>query len=290
MINPFFSSLQPVVAKLGLHRSGVEEVAVVFSRFVYVIPVLLVYLFAFQSLPAAIDPYFWLVILGLALLEIPSQWFYHQALKADNISLVQPIQILLVYPLMLSFLFFDGWNWQAFSGVIVVSAGVYFLQLQKLEGKFSWPRFFEPIKSLKDNRASKNMLGAVLLWSLTTPVQKVAVEMSNAAFMGLVYALFCSAGLIIWRLIRRRKIGPMVWPPQPQKLAITGLTAGLASLGQYWALSLMNPVYVVSLKDIRIALIMLWDRVFFKTKISGHQAIATLVILVGSIMVATALL
>lgn len=289
MINPFFSSLQPVIAKLGLHRKGVEEMAVVFARFFYVTPILMIFLWI-KGMPDKIDRYFWPTMLALILLEIPSQWFYHQALKADKISLVQPIQTLLVYPLMFSFFVFKGWSWGAFCGVIIVSMGVYLLQLQKLEGEFSLKRFFEPIKALKNNLASRHMLTAVLLWSITTPLQKITSEMSSPAFMGVIYLSGCSLGVILWRVINRQSVMPIIFPPEMHKLMPTGLVAGIASIGQYWSLSIMNPVYAISLKDIRIILIMMWDKLFFKTHISRGQAMATMMILAGSIMVGVSIL
>jgi len=282
LLNPVFVSLQNVAARKGLTRGDVEDMAVVFSRLFYVVPVLLAYLW-WKGMPAKIDPYFWPTMLVLVLLEIPSQWFFHQAIKTEQISLVMPISTLIMIPMLSSFVFFSGWSWLGFAGSMTVAFGVYLLQASK-EG-LSTHNLLAPIRSIITNKASRYMLYTIVLWSITTPLQKVTANQSSVAFMGVIYLSGCSIGVIVWRLIRRQSVKSVIAPPGTVRLIPVGLLAGGGSITQYWALSVMNPVYVIALKETILLWAIIWDRMFFGHKPSKMQIASTCLVVIGAAMV-----
>lgn len=130
LLNPVAVSIRNTLAKIELLRDDIEDMAIVFARLFYVVPVLLIYLW-WTGMPKAIDFWFWPTISLMILLEVPSQWFYHQAIKLKQISLVTPLSALLVIPLLLTFIFFGGWSWLGVAGALVVSLGIYFLETAK---------------------------------------------------------------------------------------------------------------------------------------------------------------
>ncbi len=298
LLNPFFTSLQNVLAKKNLNNENIDDLAVVFARLFYVVPVLLIFLLI-TGMPATLHPYFWWIVVGMAILEIPSQWFYHQAIKHGELSMVMPISTLIVLPMLTSFIFFTGWSWLGIAGVILVTVGVYTLQVtevMKLEEP-KWQKLWAPIKSMFKEKASRYMLITILFWSVTTPLQKLAssipgqgtTPLSNIAFMGVIYLSFCSLGIILMRLVRGKKIAPIIFPKQIGQLAPIGLLSGLASVAQYWALALMNPVYVIAFKETILMWTVLWDRLVFKIKISRIQFISIIIVMLGALIVGLAM-
>ena len=151
LLNPVAVSVQNTFAKLGLLREDIEDMAVVFARLFYVVPVLSVYLL-WTGMPAVINHWFWLTISLMILFEVPSQWAYHQAIKTEKISLVMPLTALLPLLLFTSFVFFGGWSWLGAVGVLVVSLGVYFLEatkyLEATKEKLSLGNLLGPVKAI----------------------------------------------------------------------------------------------------------------------------------------------
>jgi drug/metabolite transporter (DMT)-like permease len=220
---------------------------------------------------------------------VPSQWFYHQAIKIEQISLVMPLTALLPLLLFTSFVFFGGWSWVGALGVLVVTSGVYFLEITKnfktSKDKLSFGNLLGPIKAISKNKASRYMLVTVLLWSITTPLQKVAVGQSNIAFMGVCYLSGCSILIILQRIISRQSVAKVVLPAGVWRVIPVGLFAGLGSIAQYSALSFLSPVYVISLKDTILLWSVLWDKMVFHKTITRAQMISIIIVTVGSIMV-----
>lgn len=287
LLNPFFVSMQNVSAKIGLLHDDIDDMAVIFARLFYVVPVLIAFLW-WKGMPDTISPYFWHTMLILIVLEIPSQWFFHQAIKTEQISIVMPISTLIMIPMLSSFIFFEGWSWLGVSGSLIVAFGVY--MLQTLKNGFSLDNFWTPIKSIFTNKASRNMVYAIILWSITTPLQKVTANQSSVAFMGVVYLLGCSLGVIVWRIIKRQPIKPVILPPGALRLMPIGLFAGGGSIAQYWALSLLNPVYVIALKETILFWSILWDKIFFKHSPSRVQIVSTIIVAIGASMVGISML
>ena len=288
LLNPVAVSIQNTLAKRGLLCDDIEDMAVVFARLFYVVPVLLIYL-AWTGMPAVINQWFWSTIVLMIILEVPSQWFYHQAIKTEQISLVMPLTALLPLFLFTSFVFFGGWSWLGAAGVLVVSFGVYFLEatkyLEAAKESFSFSNLFGPVKAIIKNKASRYMLVTVLLWSVTTPLQKVAVDQSNVAFMGVCYLAGCSIMIIVYRLLARQSVARVVWPVGVLGLIPIGIFAGFGSIFQYSALSFLAPVYVIALKDTILLWSVLWDKLIFHQTITRAQMISIIIVTVGSIMV-----
>src|SRR5690606_8164204 len=103
--------------------------------------------------------------------EIPSQWYFHQAIKEEQISLVLPLAALLGPLLLITSVVFNdtSWNLLGITGIITVSIGVYALHLP--QGSL-WGQLLTPIRSMLSKRASRYMLLTVLLWTVTTHLQR----------------------------------------------------------------------------------------------------------------------
>lgn len=292
LANPAVVSVQNVLAKIGLLRKDIDDWAVVFARLFYVVPVLLVYLY-FTGMPVNINPWFWPTIVLMILLEVPSQWFYHQAIKSEQISLVIPLTALLPMLLFTSFIFFGGWSWLGVIGVLVITFGVYFLEAAKYvettQKRLTLGNLIDPIKAIIKNKPSRYMLATVALWEITTPLQKVAVEQSNVAFMGVCYLSGCSIVVIIYRIITRQSVSRVIFPKGIIGLIPIGIFAGLGSIAQYTALSMLSPAYVIAFKDTILLWSVLWDKTIFHQSVSRVKMIAIIIVTIGTVMVGISL-
>ncbi|MDD4412468.1 MAG: EamA family transporter [Patescibacteria group bacterium] len=303
LLNPFFASLQNVFAQIGLKDKKIDDLAVVFARLFYVVPILLVF-FLIVGAPSQINPNFFWIMMIMVLLEIPSQWFFHQSIKMGQLSVVMPISTLIAIPMLSSFWFFGGWSWLGLFGALFITVGIYVLQASKLkEGDdikyvFSWSNLIKPIKSLFKEKSSRFMLITIVLWSITTPLQKLAssvpgtteTPLSNVAFMGVVYLSLCSLGVVFWSKIKSKKIKSIIYPPQKLSLMPIGGFAGFGAIAQYWALSILNPVYVIALKETILIWTVIWDVLIFKQKISVVQLISIVIVMIGAALISVTII
>ncbi len=287
LLNPFFSSLRAPIAKFYLNDARTDDWAVVFARLFYAVPILTVCLLIF-GMPERIGDRFWTVMLVLVALEIPAQWFYHQAIKSEQLSTVLPIGSLLVLTMApISFYAFGGWSWRAFAGILIVCSGVY--ALKATQTAFSLRNLTLPIQAIWTHLPSRHMLYTVLLWSATTPLQRVAVAESNIWFMGTVYLSGTALGIVLCTRLAKVPVKSVALPASMLGLAPIGILAGAANMCQYWASSLINPVFVIALKETGLLWMLVWDRLLFKTSISPLRAGSVAAVTTGNILVATSL-
>ena len=284
LISPLLGSVQAVFTKTRLKAFNSINDAVLFARFFYVLPVLVIYAAIRWTTIPVINPWFITIILILVLLEVPAQFFYQQAIKSEKISLITPIGSLLTIPMMTSFIFFKGWSVVGCAGIIVITGGVYILQARThmltANGKL-----FDPIKLMWLNKGSRFMLWAVICWSITSPLQRVAIAMSNIEIMGICYLGGCSILTIVWGKQKGIPIRDIIFPNKIYLFAPIGLFGGVANILQYTALSLINPAYVVALKQTGQLWAIIWDRKIFQHRISSSQTFAICIIITGALLV-----
>lgn len=281
LLNPLFTSVQNVVSKKTLVLDPSKfDWNVVFSRLAYGIPVLAI-LFYFMPWNAPLVLSFWLLVGLLIILEIPSQWYYHQSIKAGQMSLVMPLTALLSILMLPTIYIFSDWTIGGIIGSIFIALSVYVLSATQTG--FSKKNLFAPITHLVTNKPSRYMLIAVGLWGITTPLQKYLVKLSNVPTLGVLYLGGCSICVIIFTVVLGNTKQTVI--PANKSVPFIGLLAGIASVTQYWSLLYLHPIYMIALKDTILFWTIIWDIIFFKEKISRAQLIATLCVFSGSMLI-----
>lgn len=168
-----------------------------------------------------------------------------------------------------------------------------------LGGKFSFKDWWTPLKRLWTKQKSRYMLYTVAFWTVTTYLQPEAIKLANPNFegpvnyqgivyMGVMFLLCSSLVILIKRIISGKSVKAVVFPPQLWRLLPIGLLFGFACICQYWAVSVMSPVYMIALKDTVLIWAMIFDKTIFREKIGRAQIISTLMVMIGSMMIAVA--
>ncbi|MEK7103630.1 MAG: EamA family transporter, partial [Patescibacteria group bacterium] len=255
----------------------------VFARLFYVLPILVVYMVIKNAPLPPIHPWFPYIAIVLAFFEVPAHYCYQRAIKTEKTSLVNPIYALITIPMMSSFIFFEGWSIVGFAGIVVITGGVYILQARK--NNYAGGNVLLPIISLWQNKESRLMLYAVMCWSITTPLQKVAIKMSNIEMMGLCYLSIASLLTVLWGIFKGSSVREIIFPQKVHHFAPIGLVAGINNVLQYTALSLINPAYVTGLKQTIHLWLIVSDRFIFKDVISKAQMFAIGIIVTGAMLV-----
>lgn len=250
-------------------------------------PVALVFLLTAGSAPlfavwmlvdgvAAPAPGYFLPALGSVLLNLVSNLLFLQGMRIAPLSVTVPLlsltpvfAALLAIPLLGEYLsLVDG------MGILLVIAGAIWLNWQ--------PR------SRETRAAGEAVRGALLVgltaffWSLTIPLDKMAVERATAPLHGVVLTAGCAVGVLVVLLVQGRAgdIAAVRRVPGLLPVALVVSTAALAL--QLLALPMMLVGTIETLKrGIGNLMALLSGRIFFGEAITAPKILAVLLMAVG---------
>lgn len=145
---------------------------------------------------------FWASTFYIGLISYPLETlFYYKALQKDDISLILPI--LSIYPVLTIvlaiFVLGEVPSLVGVIGVIVITFGIYMLKIKHISDGL-----LAPIINLKNNKAVQYILIVVVLISIGTVIDKIAITNGNLYLYGLYSHLLMTIPLFIFAFIRSR--------------------------------------------------------------------------------------
>lgn len=176
-----------------------------------------------------------------------------KAYKLGEVSLVAPIINLL--PLLLigtSFIMLGVVpSFGGIGGVILVVYGVYY---SSVSGKHT---LRNPIRQLFRNAGSRAMLGTIVMWSISSNLQKISLRSASPAFLALAQASVMFACISIYLLARprRRRIkrGEEIIRRWGWHITAIAIFATLSVFFEFQALAhTANPTYVQTVKRLDV--------------------------------------
>ena len=187
-----------------------------------------------------------------------------KALKYGDLSLVSPLSAFTI-PFLLLTAYLIAWEAPNMFGIVwvmIIFIGTYFLQISEVKNGAFWP-----IKAILQNTGARYMLLTAILWSITTPLDKLGI-LEYGVLTWMLYqsiAMCIFIGIYFW-IFHRKKLSSISNPLAIKKiLALWGIW-GLSLLLQMFALKFTLAVYVVSIKRASgIFSVILWA-LFFKEK------------------------
>lgn len=276
------TSFNPILYKRMLKDS--EPVIVVWGVTLLALPLL--GLFAFILTPSApsVDGLFVASILASAALNVMAHLASTKALKLADASLVTPLLIFSpVFTVLISAVFLgEVPSATGMLGVGFVLAGAYMINYNREQG------WLTPFKSLALTPGVGLVLLAGLLWAVTPIFEKTAIlhtEPESPRF-----AAFVGTGLLVvilspFVLARGRSIiGGMMG--HRKSLLLAGLIAGTAPILGYTAFSLGYVGYVTTLFKLSTLMTVIWSSVLLKEGNVRSRLPASLVMVVGAVLIA----
>jgi len=201
-----------------------------------------------------------------------------KAVKHGDLWLVWPLSSLTIPFLLISSYFIAGEiiNIYWFIWVLIIFTWTYFLQISELK----WD-IFGPLKAIYHNTWARYMLFTAVVWSISSPIDKLWV-VELWAFAWMFYTnILVSICIGLYMIIIRRSfpVGEIFKKNNAVKmLAITGL-GGVWVFLQLLALKFTLVVYVIALKRASwMFSVILWY-IFYKEKNIWEKLIATLIML-----------
>ncbi len=276
------TSFNPILYKRMLKDADV--IVVVWGVTLLALPLLGLFTFTLTPQFPHLDWLFALGVLGSAGLNAVAHLASTRALKLADVSLVTPLLIFSpVFTVLISAVFLGEIpSVQGLLGVGLVLIGAYWLNHRSGAG------WLAPFKSLALTPGVALILLAGLLWAITPLFEKTAILHTNpesprfAAFavdallaIVLTPAVIARGRLSIGKLILHRR-----------EFFLAGVIAGIAPVLGYTAISLGFVGYVTTLFKLSTLMTMLWSFLFLKERGLAQRLPASLVMVIGVILIA----
>lgn len=252
----------------------------------FAIPFLLIALIATGGIPE-IEKEFYYSLAISAPIGISATVLYMKALDAGDISLISPISglspllLLITTPLIVN----EFPSALGLVGVMIATLGVYLLEVNKASAN----DVLQPFKSLFSNPGAKYILLVVILYSVSAPVDKIAVEASSPIMYTLALHIVIAAALTPMMIYKN---GYETLPKIKKDIkwvSAVGALSGLASLLQMIALTYTLVVYVIAVKRCGIIISVVYGSYKFDEPYTMQRIIASAVMIVGIILISISL-
>ncbi|OGH04037.1 MAG: hypothetical protein A2W22_00220 [Candidatus Levybacteria bacterium RBG_16_35_11] len=277
-LNAFFDSFTNVFAKRGLQK--IDNLSVVWSHRFFGILILIPLAIATSSFkPVSFN--FWPALIGSSIINTVTAILYAKAIKDSDLSLVlpiitlTPIFLLFTSPLILG----EFPKTIGVVGIVFTVLGAYVLNFS--QRKYG---FFKPLISIVKESGPRLMLIIAFLWSISANLDKIAIKNSNpllyAVSIVFVMLVLLTAILIFYKtsfknIFRNSRI-----------LAPIGVSAGLSTFFQFFALSLTIVPNVISVKRTSAIFSVFWGKLFFKEEKIKERLIGAIVMVLGVVLIA----
>jgi drug/metabolite transporter (DMT)-like permease len=171
--------------------------------------------------------------------------------------------------------------WQGV-GIFCVVGGALVLNMDQAE-ESSATAF---LRALADEKGSLLMVGVAFLWSLTIPLDKLAISASNPPFHGLILSVGIAVGSLLYLLGQKRMEEIEACRLSKGPILALMVAASLALAFQFLSIQVFLVSVVETFKRaIGCLAAVLLGRLIFKEAISQHQLISITVMVLGVALV-----
>ncbi|MCP3867447.1 MAG: EamA family transporter [Gammaproteobacteria bacterium] len=244
----------------------------------------LVFAQPFPDLPWA----FWGWIVATVPLEIVAMLLYMSAIRDHSLAYTvpylafTPVFVVLTGYVLLGETLSPG----GFVGILLVVTGAWLLNLKGVHLR-SWRSWLAPFCSIFHNRGSLAMLGAALLYGITSVGTKGAMQYMQPELFGPFYSLLVGLMLVpLLGLATPRAIG-RVWR-KPWAVLGTALLMGLMMVTHFIAITQVEVAYMVAVKRSSLLFGILYGALLFHETGLGRHLAAGSIIISGVLIIAWA--
>mgnify|MGYP000365605499 CR=1 FL=1 len=261
-----------------------NEYLVAWFRLLFALPLLLAVLVVIPR-PDLDAQFFRSFFLALPL-ELISVIFYIKALRISPLSLTLPfLSLTPVFAIVVSFIVLgEKVSLQGVFGIFFLAAGSYVLQLHQLRNGI-----LEPVKAVVREKGSLLMILVAFIYSLTSPLGKMAIMHSSPLFFGATYIVcltVCFSPIAIWK--GRHDIKTFLHYGYHRRLVLPGLFYALMVASHMTAISLTKVAYMISLKRTSVLMGVLYGYFLLREKNIEERLTGAIMMTIGFIMIVTA--
>lgn len=256
-----------------------DEEVVAWARWGLAVPFLL-FLLPFVEVPH-LGREFWLITAAAVPLEIAAIIIYMKAIKISPLSLTIPFLALTpVFIIVTSFLFLGELpDLSGAAGIFLIAAGAYLLNIDSPKGSV-----WDPFRSILREKGSLLMIVVAFIYSITSVLGKAAIIQSSPFFFALVYPVIVASFLSPFAFTGYRQNSGAV-NGRPILFILIGLTNAVMIACHFWAVSLVEVAYMISIKRTSMVFAVLYGWFFFREVNLRERLLGTVVMAAGAALI-----
>lgn len=277
-------SLSEIVSKRNLNADIGYYTNAWALRF-FALPLMAVGLLVF-GLPNTIEQDFFIALFVSGPISIIASVLYMRGLQLSDLSIISPLSalspllLLITTPILVN----ELPSLLGFFGVVIVTFGVYILDIGK-----AGDGVLEPFKAIANEPGAKYIVGMLLLYSISAPMDKIGLEASSAIFYTSSLHMFSVLGLTPLVYFFGTDSLRDLTNTDISSVATIGLLSGAASILQMFAYGYTLVIYVSAIKRAGIIISVLSGGLFFDEPYTSQRAIGTCIIISGLLLIAISL-
>jgi drug/metabolite transporter (DMT)-like permease len=224
---------------------------------------------------------FWLWMLVLMPLELTAMLLYMQAIRDYPLALTLPY--LAFTPVLVVA---TGWivlgetvNPHGLFGILLVVAGSWLLNFEA-GGRLGARTLLLPLRAIIDNRGSRLMLGAAVIYAFTSVGGKAAMQWLPPSQFGAVYFVLLGTVTIAFVAITKPSAFRIVRVGLLPILVVAGFMA-LMVVTHFMALAKVEAAYMIAAKRTSLLFGMLYGALLFRERHLGRHLVAGVMLIAG---------
>jgi drug/metabolite transporter (DMT)-like permease len=282
LLSAFTLATSDALTKRALETCN--EYLVAWFRLLFSLPILIAYLLLFPR--PKLDYQFFRAFIFALPLEILSVIFYIKALRLSPLSLTLPfLSLTPVFVIVVSYaLLGEKVSLQGMTGILFIAAGSYVLHIHELN-----KGILDPIKAIVMEKGSVLMILVALIYSITSPLGKMAIQHSSPLFFGATYVVLLTlffTPVALWQ--GRHDIRNFVAKKYYRGLAVPGIFYSIMVASHMMAISLTHVAYMISVKRTSVLIGVLYGYFLFREKHIKERLAGAIIMFVGFVMIVTA--
>lgn len=240
----------------------------------------LLLLLPFTEIPR-LDIYFFLAVLTLLPLEITALILYMKAIKTSPLSLTLPFLALSPAFMILTSRLMLGERLDKYGiiGILLITIGAYLLNVRTTR-----KGVLEPFKAIRRERGSVYMIIVAFIYSITSNLGKMAILHSSPLFFAATYLPVLAIVLFpvfIWK--NHGKTKQMF--SHVTIFSLIGLAVAFATISHYFAVTMIEVPYVISVKRMSILFGIMYGAFWFKETNIIERLIGGVVMVAGVVVI-----
>jgi len=273
----FFASADALSKKASPH---VPALVLAWVREMYALPFLLP-LLLFIEIPV-LQPGFWPAMILCVTMDLITTFLYMKAIQLAPLSLtipylgLTPIFLLIIPTLVLG----ERLSSTGICGVLLVSAGTYALQIDRIRDGF-----WQPLLAIFRNRGSRYMVVVAICYAITATYGKVAIVKSSPLFMAIIYFSLLALAFTPIVLFRYRREPVVLVRFSGLKTGI-GLAMACMAITHFSAIGRIPVAYMISIKRLSLLFAILFGWLLFRETHIRKRLLGGIIIIAGATCIA----
>jgi drug/metabolite transporter (DMT)-like permease len=261
-----------------------NEYLVAWFRLLFSLPILAALLIALPW-PDLDSRFFGSFVVALPL-EMVSVIFYIKALRISPLSLTLPfLSLTPVFAMVISYVILaEKVSPQGMAGIFFLAAGSYVLQLHELKNGV-----LDPFKAILKEKGSLLMIIVAFIYSVTSPLGKMAVIHSSPLFFAAAYIVCLTmlfTPIALWK--GRHDIQKFVQQKYYRGLVVPGIFYAVMVVSHMTAISLTKVAYMISLKRTSVLMGVVYGYFLLREKNITERLAGAIIMTIGFMMIVTA--